>query len=313
MEAPVFLVGAERSGTTLLGRMLDSHPLIAWPCEFDFALDWPAVGSGGGWPDLIDFWSALAERREAREHRLVIRAELDFPSLVRSLRGQLVARARKPIVGVTAHRHFERILALWPDARFLYLLRDGRDVAHAHVAAGRAGNVWAAASVWQEAERDWLRLCGQVPAGRRLELRYEALVRDPQRELARICDFLGVPDAAEMANELARATHALPSADRPESWRGELSARELAWLECEIGPALRARGYAPSPVRAAWIPAARRLALRASDQLGRARFRAKRLGARLWANHRVARRFRFATLARVTAQRMAAIGGARDS
>jgi hypothetical protein len=83
------------------------------------------------------------------------------------------------------------ILGLWPDARFIYLLRDGRDVARSQVEFGLAGNVWAAASVWRRAERDWRLLCAKVPPQRRIELRYEELARDPERELTRICAFLG--------------------------------------------------------------------------------------------------------------------------
>jgi hypothetical protein len=190
MEAPVFLLGAERSDTSRLARALGAHPQIAWPCEFDFALDWPPAAPDREWPELIDYWSALAERREAREHRLVIRAELDLPALVRSLRAQLAARARKPIVGLTAHRHFDRLLALWPDAIFLHLLRDER------------------------------RLFGRLPAGRVLESRCEALERNPHGELARICDFLGVAPAAEMASALAPASREPVGLGRSEGGRG---------------------------------------------------------------------------------------------
>jgi hypothetical protein len=202
MEAPVFLLGAERSETSRLARALDAHPQIAWPCEFDFALDWPPASADRDWPELIDYWSALAERREAREHRLVIRAELDFPALVRSLRAQLAARARKPIVGLTAHRNFARLLALWPDAIFLQLLRDDRADA---------------------------RLCG-LPAGRVLESRCEALERDPERELARICEFLGVAPAAEMAGALAPASRELAGLGRPESGLGAAKPAALRHL-----------------------------------------------------------------------------------
>jgi hypothetical protein len=197
MEAPVFLLGAERSDTSRLARALGAHPQIAWPCEFDFALDWPPAAPDREWPELIDYWSALAERREAREHKLVIRAELDFPALVRSLRAQLAARARKPIVGLTAHRHFDRLLALWPDAIFLQLLRDDRSDPQPF---------------------------GRRPAGRVLESRCEALERNPQRELARICDFLGVAPAAEMAGALAPAKRELAGIGRPESGRGGAKA-----------------------------------------------------------------------------------------
>jgi hypothetical protein len=309
MEAPAFLIGAERSGTTLLRLMLDGHPDVAWPSEFDFALEWPEARAGA-WPDLVDYWSVLSESRQARQCRIVIRAELDFPLLVRSLFDQLASRSRKPICGVTAHRHFDRLQELWPDARFIYLVRDGRDVARSHVEMGWAGNVWAAASVWRAAEADWRRLCARVPAERRAEVRYEDLIREPQRELTRVCDFLGVAYSPAMLDYPSRTTYSAPDPSVAERWREALSGRELAWLEREIGADLRARSYAPSRVPAAWIPAPRRLALRLGDRLGRMRFRAQRYGARLWAKHQVARHFRFATLARMTAERMQAIDAA---
>jgi hypothetical protein len=298
MSSPVFLIGAEHSGTTLLALMLGGHSQIAWSGVFDFALDWPA-DHGPGLDTRMNYWAALAESREARRHRLFIRAELELPDLTRSFLDQLEARIRKPILGATAHRHFARVLALWPEARFVYLLRDGRDVARSHVERGRAGNVWAAASVWREAEREWRELCAAVPSVRRIEVRYENLVRDAKRELTRICDFLDVAYAPEMVDHPARSAHETP--DPAESWREQLSARELAWLEREIGGGLRARGYAPSRVRAAWLPAPRRLVLRVGDRFGRVRFRMRRQRAR------VAQRFGLVELARVAALRLQTI------
>ena len=309
MESPLFLVGAERSGTTLLRLMLEGHPQIACPADFDFALDWPAHRPGEP-RSVLDFWDRLSQSRQARRHRVVIHGELDVPGLTRSLLAQLGARTRKPIFGVTAHHHFARILALWPDARFIYLLRDGRDVARSYVERGLAGNVWAAASVWREAEREWAQLCARLPAERRIELRYEDLVRQPERVLARVCAFLDVDPTPEMLAFPARTRHEAPDPRLAERWREKLSHRELAWLEREIGSELRARGYAESLVPAAWIPAPRRMALRAGDRFGRASFRLRRYGARLWAGHPLARRFRIARLAQLTAQRMQAIDAA---
>jgi hypothetical protein len=309
MESPVFLIGAERSGTTLLRLMLDGHPDVAWPCELDFAFRWPE-SRDGEWPDLVDFWSLLAEDRQARQARIVIDARLAFPDLVRSLHEQLAQRTHKPLLGVTVHRHYERILRLWPAARFVYLLRDGRDVARSHVAMGWAGNVWAAAPVWREAERAWRALASRVPRERRIEVRYEQLVRDPERELSRVCAFLGVAYDAAMLEYPKRTRYAEPDPRIAERWREELSARELAWLEREIGPELRARGYAPSAVRPAWIPAPRRMALQLGDRAGRLRFRVRRYGARLWVKHQVARRFRLAAQARAAALQMRTIDAA---
>ncbi|HEY8123790.1 MAG TPA: sulfotransferase [Myxococcota bacterium] len=310
MDSPVFLVGAERSGTTLLRLMLDGHPQIAWPCELDFALEWPAPRSGAQEPDLVDYWSLLADSRQARRARIVIDANLALPELVRSFLEQLQRRTHKPVVGVTAHRHYERILRLWPEARFIYLIRDGRDVARSHVEMGWAGNVWAAAPVWREAEREWRRVSALIPREHRIELHYEALIRDPRRELTRLCAFLGLDYAPEMLDYPKRSAYQAPDPRLTERWRERLSDRELGWLERELGAQLRARGYAPSRVRAAWIPAPRRAALLLGDRFGRLRFRVRRYGARLWAAHQLGRRLRLTAFARAAALRMQTIDAA---
>ena len=309
MESPVFLIGAERSGTTLLRLMLDGHPQIAWPCEFDFAFEWPEA-TVGDWPKRIDYWQQLAESRPARRARIVIDASLEFPELVRSLLEQLRRRTHKPVLGVTAHRHYGRILRLWPEARFIYLLRDGRDVARSHIEMGWAGNVWASAPVWREAEREWRQASALIPRENRIEVRYEDLIRDPKRELSRICEFLDLDYAPEMLEYPLRSSYAAPDPRVIERWRDSLTARELGWLEREIGPELRARGYAASRARPAWIPAPRRLALQLGDRAGRLRFRVRRYGARLWVKHQVARRFRLAAFAHAASRQMHTIDAA---
>ena len=59
IENPTFLVGAERSGTTLLRLMLDHHPQVAFLHEFEFAVD--CVGDDGTCPALPDYYRYLAE------------------------------------------------------------------------------------------------------------------------------------------------------------------------------------------------------------------------------------------------------------
>ena len=290
MRDPVFLVAAERSGTTLLRLMLDGHPQISWPCEFDYALDWPA-GDEGEWPDLFEFWMRLAESRQARQARVQIDPELNFADLVRSFFEQLRARTRKPIVGVTAHRYFERLLRIWPEASFIYLIRDGRDVARSHVEMGWAGNVWSGSRAWVEAERAWRALAQHIPPERRIEVRYEALVSLPERELTRICGFLGVDYSPEMLDYPARTSYEAPDPRLAERWREKLSHRELGLLERAMGAQLRSRGYAPSEVRAAWVPAPRRFALLMGDRAERILFRMRRYGIALWLRQQFAKRF----------------------
>jgi LPS sulfotransferase NodH len=228
-EAPVFLVAAERSGTTLLRLMLDSHPQISWPAEFDYALDWPPAGPNA-WPSREAFWHRLRESRQALAAQVEIDESLAFPALVRSLLEQLRRRSSKPVFGVTVHRGYERLLRLWPEARFVHLLRDGRAVSHSHVEMGWTGNAWAAARTWREAEQAWQALARAIPEVRRLELRFEELVRDPLRELSRVCAFLGVAPEPRMLSYPERSTYEAPRVDRVDAWREKLSRRDWALL-----------------------------------------------------------------------------------
>jgi hypothetical protein len=305
MDAPIFLVGARRSGTTLLRLMLDGHPEIAWPTEFDYAIDWRE--EEGGWPRLEPYHEHLALSRLARDAGASVDASLSPPDLVRSLLDQLRARSSKPRFGVTVHQHYERLLRLWPGARFIYLLRDGRDVARSHVEMGWNGNVWAGAQAWSEAERSWRELAAQLTPDRRLEVRFEALVAEPRRELQRICDFVGVDWHTGMLRYPEYTTYGPVDPGMAGRWRGKLSRREQSWLMSEIGESLQARGYPAGDVPPAWIPAPRRLALQIADRMGVIRFRIRRYGLRLWARHHVAVRLGRSDWRRESLVRMQAV------
>ena len=112
-----FLVGATRSGTTLLGLMLDHHPDVTFPGEFEFALD--LMPSADAFPALPAYYDWLATNRHYRWHRPAIDPTLTYPELVRSFLLQMKQAAggeSKPWVGAAVHRHFDRLYALWPEA-----------------------------------------------------------------------------------------------------------------------------------------------------------------------------------------------------
>lgn len=88
--------------------------------------------------------------------------------------------------------HLPFIEELFPDALYVHLLRDGHDV----VASFR--DRWGYASAARAARTEWARyvaaaraLGARLPAERFLELRYEALVSDPETETRRLFSFLG--------------------------------------------------------------------------------------------------------------------------
>jgi len=187
-------------------------------------------------------------------------------------------RTQKPIQGATCHKHFDRLLRIWPHARFVHLVRDGRDVARSCIGMGWAGNVWHGADRWITAEELWASLVPVVPPARRIELYYEDLIRAPEKALTRVCAFLGTDFEAGMLDYSRDSSYERPDPSLIGQWRKKLRPDELALLEARIGSMLRARGYEESGVPAAKVGVRRRLTLALGDRLGRFRFRRERYG-----------------------------------
>ena len=97
VAAPLFLVSAERSGSTLLRLMLDHHPEIAFEHEFDLAV--ALVSDDGDYPAINVFLNWL---ETARGFDYAIDASLGYPALVNSfLRQKWSASGFKPWIGAT--------------------------------------------------------------------------------------------------------------------------------------------------------------------------------------------------------------------
>src|SRR5262245_9167453 len=173
---PVFLVGAERSGSTLLRLMLDHHPEIAFEHEFDLAVD--MVSDDGGLPP-VEIYHGWVKTVRGMEYR--VDHALTYLELVKDFLGQKrAASGGKKYVGATVHHHFDRLQFLWPRARFIHLVRDPRDVARSVVEMGWAGNVYHGVDWWTAAEACWDSLASRLSPGQFLELRYEELVACPE-------------------------------------------------------------------------------------------------------------------------------------
>jgi len=287
-DAPCFLVGAERSGTTLLRLMLDHHPRLAWCEEFEYAVDW--ISPDGRFPDAGRYADWLESDRIFLNSGFRIDRSLDYAALVRSFLEQKRQGDGKPIVGATVHRHFDRLLSVWPDARFVHLLRDGRDVAPSCIGMGWNGNVWTACDRWIEAESLWQSVRRQVGKERTHDVTYEDLIRRPEETLAGICRFLGVDYSPAMLDYSRTTSYHAPDPNHTQQWRKKLSEREVRLIESRIGPMLAERHYPASGFPPLAVPAWQRWGLRMQDRWFRTQFRARRLGLPLLAADFLSRR-----------------------
>jgi len=227
--SPVFLVAAPRSGAATLRHMLAQHPDIVIAPEFDFLVD--AISPEGRFMKRDAFLRAIEFNAGYKRLGLSIPGGLPFLGIAQNLLEQVAAtKPGAPIVGFTVQHHYDRLLWIWPDARFIHLVRDGRDVAYAHVLAGKAGNMWHGIADWVDAEMLWDRMSHKLPPDRQCAVKYESLVSETEYELRRLCQFLG------LGYEPAMLASPLPREDLGR-WRktetAELSAAEhraARWL-----------------------------------------------------------------------------------
>lgn len=276
------IFGAERSGTTLLRLMLDAHPELAIPPETNFVPDVAKLSSTG--PELRGaFLDVLTTARTWRDMQI---AEEDLAAVLERVDPFTVSEGLRAFYALYARRHgkarwgdktpkylrraadVERVL---PEAHFVHLIRDGRDVALSVRDAwpGRDSPIHAQATRWRKDVK-------RGRSGRRrahyLEMRYEDLVRDPEEELRRICTFCGLrytddmlhyhenaearlselgdkvlPGGGTARREARLAIHARaaspPQPERAGRWRREMSSDDLAEFEAVAGDLLASLGY----------------------------------------------------------------------
>ena len=271
MNEPIpFIVGCGRSGTTLLRSILDSHPDMAIPGENDFLLSEFKHGTPftRGEPVALAQIDAWLEQYPTLRSTLAVSPEdapeqLTLPEWFQRSYRAYAARFGKTRFGDKTPGLVHSVKALAaaiPDAVFIHLIRDGRDVAEAFVAQD-----WGPRTIG-EAARTWRRHVSagragalRLPHHRYLELRYEDLVADVEASVRQVCDFLALEydpvmlefqESAARARSLTRFPEAHRRLDRAltpglRDWRRDMSLARRLRFEAVGGGLLEACGYDP--------------------------------------------------------------------
>ena len=272
--SPVILVSAAQSGAAALRQMLTRHPAIAIAPEFDFLVE--AIRPDGRLMKRDAFLRSIEFDPGFRGLGLTIPVEGSLSGIAHGLLDQVAAsKASATVVGFTLDRHFDRVLSLWPEARFIHLVRDGRDCAHAMITAGRAGTMWHGIADWVEAEMLWDRMAHRLAPERRINVSYEALASEPEAELRRLTDFLSLPFDPAVLEQ-----HGLPDHQDAGLWR-RANPADRAAAEHRAARWLLHNGYFLSgTVRPP--SALRRMALAARNRMVVASRRRTLLGTKAW-------------------------------
>lgn len=216
MSAPVFLFGTARSGTTWLQNMLGAHPSIATPQELDLFSDYIAafdVAWRNQLPESDDVWS---QRRHKGLPSLLSESEMTdvLRGLVQELHDRVLSL--KPGAAIVLEKtpgysyNTPLIVRLFPEARLIHMVRDGRDVAASLMRASRGwGRSWAFNDAERCAEAWRINIeCGRLAKNitdRYLEVRFEQLRSDAGPEvLQHVFEFVGTPVSTDEAKEIYR-------------------------------------------------------------------------------------------------------------
>lgn len=269
-----FFVGCGRSGTTLLRAIFDSHPAMSMPAETQFILSMGMRRRRYEGPDGIDIdrfltdvyrFTDLHERwglpREDVRSAWSPERPRNYPDAIRALFALQAGRSGKSRYGNKTPIHvlsLPQLARLFPEARFVHVLRDGRDVALSYLASDFGPDtVEGAALRW----RHWT---GRgVVAGRRLgperyrEITYEALVEDPERVAREVCEFVRLDFDGAMLRYADRADEILAGVTYPHhhqslrlrptkglrDWRSQMSPDDVVRFEALAGGLLSELGY----------------------------------------------------------------------
>jgi len=269
-NAPVFIVGSPRSGTTLLYHMLLSTGVfVVYRTESQvFNLLEPRFGdlsNRSNFDRMFRGWKNSRLFRETNLNEGDLSAAVDKSQnggeFLRAVMEAMAQRQGKSRFAECTPEHglyLHRIKQTLPDALVIHVIRDGRDVA---LSMARQG--WIAPLAWDRGKEievaalywEWIagkaRESGRALGGHYFEVRFESLVRRGQETLNAVGKFIGQPLDYDAIRKVGSGSVSRPNTsfadaekfDPVARWKDAMSAQTLANVQALIGQTLRSFAY----------------------------------------------------------------------
>ena len=281
----LFLCGVPRSGTTLLQRMLNAHPELAVTNDTHFIprslelVDRSFIQQAINGKEIeLDQRLIEAVKSYKRFYRLGIDdAEFDwsckhaktYRELVANLYATVAKRERKRLAGEKTPDYVRRVCllhGLFPAAKLIHIIRDGRDVALSLLdwATPNKGpgklSLWnehpvaVAALWWRWFVMQWIKQASAIEPSLTHEVHYDDLIRFPKRTLEELSQFLGLPFSPSMLdyhrgksrirqdNQSAKSAWLSPQKGLRD-WRRDMTESQVELFEFLAGDALVHFGF----------------------------------------------------------------------
>lgn len=289
MTKPLFILGNPRSGTSLLRLMLTCHQRICVPPECAFIVWWHAKYAIARLPlddeSLEEFLRDLYTSRKFEHWDLPMyglkehlkKASPDtYSALVAEVYLYYANKEKKVNPAYWGDKnnyyvaHVETLFDLFPDARFVQIVRDGRDVATSYLALTNSqatsryhpnlpSDINEIAMEWHTNNKAVRDSFNRIPGDQTHLIRYEDIVSNPEVHLRELCDFLELDFDKQMMKyyQVNRESNLEPS--EYKAWKAktfepleksgvgrytsELSELQLNVFERVAGESLRIYGY----------------------------------------------------------------------
>lgn len=265
--SPIFIIGVLRSGTTLLRVILDSHSKIAAASETPWIL--------GGYGDnsirqlsqfLVTDKFGPVNNLPGVDEQTVLHASRTFlsemftPFIHNKGKELLVLKTPQDI------KYLEFLLSLYPDSKYIHIFRDGRDSACSLVE--NKSTYFGAIDDYGELNHknafkrwyDWELKIRKLLADndpRKIRIRYEDLVTEPESTLKSVCSFIEVDFEPEIVH-FSKFNHTLPKWEAGSHdlqhkkkiddssigrWKERFSEEESSYISKQYGTFLKSLGY----------------------------------------------------------------------
>ena len=275
-----FIIGRPRSGTTLLRFYFDAHPNVQIPveCNFIFQLH-SRYGKTTDWSpqrissfvrdlrrtrffgitgfDLQRIEKALLENRVGLTYQTACKIVISTFNSFYPKRELLLVGDKNPLYAFI----FDMIFPVFPDARFIHLIRDPRDVYLSSVNAGFGYPLisWSA-YLWKHSFQ-LLEIFKKAESSRFYTVRYEDFLTDPEKYLKEMCIFLTIPfdpammDYLKFKEDFSVSLPHISASPKHSSvnqqldptkiygWKKKMSLRKQKLAEWYAGEALTMAGY----------------------------------------------------------------------
>lgn len=268
---PVFVVGCQRSGSTLLGSMLGGHSDIICAPESHFIVDLMPSLDPRHPVDLAEVIDKVDQHWRFRLWEYDLGSERPDSASLEPVYANAIhwlmkrygaahdrADAKIWVDHQPGHVRFVwRLKQHFPEAKFIHIVRDGRAVAASLMPLDWGPNeILSATRFWMRRVVQGYAAGAYLGPNDLMHVRFEDLVSDPEATMAQISQFVGVDFESGMLTssglKLPKFTHnhhklvgSNPAKDRTDAWRNKLTQREIEIFEgitCDLLPIL---GYEP--------------------------------------------------------------------